>query len=87
MKLIDKIKVNKEKIFTSSGENVKIDSIMIDDNNDMQSYFYKPDNLHEMRSVSKVLIALAYGIAIDRKMLVNGKTLTVNTLVYPVIKI
>lgn len=86
MKLIDKIKENKEKIFTSSGDNVKIDSIMIDDNNDIQSYFYKPDNLHEMRSVSKVLLALAYGIAIDRKMLVNEKPLTVNTPVYPVIK-
>lgn len=86
MKLIDKIKENKEKIFTSSGENVKIDSIIIDDNNDIQSYFYKLDSLHEMRSVSKMLIALAYGIAIDRKMLVNGKPLNVNTLVYPVIK-
>lgn len=31
MELIERIKEQKEKIFTSTGENVKIDSIMIDD--------------------------------------------------------
>lgn len=56
MELIEKIKRQKEEIFISTGENVKIDSIMIDDNGALSSYFYKPDDLHEMRSISKVLI-------------------------------
>lgn len=86
MKLIDKIKSQKEKVYTSTGESVNIDSIMIDDNGDIQSYFYKPEELHQMRSISKVLTTLAYGIAIDKKMLVCGKPLTVNSFVYPVLK-
>ena len=86
MKLLEKIKRQKEKIFTSTGENVKVDSVMIDDNGEVSSYFYNPDDLHEMRSISKVMIALAYGIAIDRKMLVNGKPITTETDVYPIFK-
>lgn len=56
MELIEKIKRQKKKVFTSTGENVKIDSIMIDDSWELSSCFYKPDDLHEMRSISKVLI-------------------------------
>lgn len=86
MELIEKIKRQKEKIFTSTGENVKIDSIMIDENGELSSYFYKNDDLHEMRSISKIMIDLAYGIAIDRKMLVYGKPITTETDVYPIFK-
>lgn len=86
MELIERIKKQKEKIFTSTGENVKIDSIMIDDNGFLSSHFYKPDALHEMRSISKVLIALAYGIAIDRKMIVKDEPITTETYVYPIFK-
>lgn len=86
MELIERIKKQKEKIFTSTGENVKIDSIMIDDNGLLSSHFYNPDSLHEMRSISKVMIALAYGIAIDRKMLVEDQPITTKTYVYPILK-
>ena len=86
MELIERIKEQKEKIFTSTGENVKIDSIMIDDNGLLSSYFYNPDSLHEMRSISKVMIALAYGIAIDRKMVVKDQPITTETYVYPILK-
>lgn len=86
MELIERIKKQKEKIFTSTGENVKIDSIMIDDNGLLSSHFYNPDSLHEMRSISKIMIALAYGIAIDRKMLVEDHPITTETYVYPILK-
>ena len=86
MELIERIKEQKEKIFTSTGENVKIDSIMIDDNGLLSSYFYNPDSLHEMRSISKVMIVLAYGIAIDRKMVVKDQPITTETYVYPILK-
>ena len=39
MKLINKIKQQKENVFASD-ENVKIDSIMIDDNGELSSHFY-----------------------------------------------
>ena len=86
MELIERIKEQKEKIFTSTGENVKIDSIMVDDNGLLSSYFYNPDSLHEMRSISKVMIVLAYGIAIDRKMVVKDQPITTETYVYPILK-
>lgn len=86
MKLIEQIKELKENTFTSSIQNVNIDSIMLYDKNEIQTHFYKEDGLHEMRSISKVLIALAYGIAIDKKMKVFNDELSVNTFVYPIIK-
>lgn len=78
--LFDKILENKEKVFNKFNENVKIDSIIVYDEGQVFSHFYKQDDLHEMRSISKVLIALAYGIALDRNML------TLETYVYPFIE-
>ena len=72
MKFLDEILKQKEKVFTSTGENVKIDSIMIEKDGEVAMHFYRPDGLHELRSLSKVMIALAYGIAIDRQTLGGG---------------
>ena len=78
--LFEKILTNKEKVFNKFGENVSIDSIIIEENNKVFSHFYNKDSLHEMRSISKVLIALAYGIAIDKGLV------ELNDNIYPVIK-
>lgn len=89
MTLLEKILEQKEKVKKDNGEGVAIDSIMLCDiigGGKTQSHFYKKDSLHEMRSISKVLISLAYGIAIDRKMKVNGKPLTLKTKVFTVIE-
>lgn len=74
---INQILSKKKKVFTSTGENVHIDSIMIEENGMIQKHSYKPDCLHEMRSLSKVLIALAYGIVLDKKLI------SLDTFVYP----
>lgn len=91
-KLLDKILLNKEKVFNKFGDNVNIDSIIVFDNNEVQEYFFKNediqglrnfediDRLHELRSISKVLIALAYGIVFEKT------NLTPDTFVYPIIK-
>lgn len=86
MELLDKILKQKEKVFTSRGENVKIDSIMIEQNGQVASHFFAPDELHEMRSVSKIFVALAFGIAIDKGFLVEGKSLSLDTRIWPTIK-
>ena len=78
--LFNKILENKEKVLNKFNENVNIDSIIIENNGQVFSHFYKEDSLHEMRSLSKVLIALAYGIILERKML------SLDTFVYPIIK-
>jgi len=78
--LFNRILENKENVFNKNNENVKIDSILIENNGQIFSHFYKEDDLHEMRSLSKILVALAYGIALDRKML------TLETYIYPTIR-
>ena len=57
-----------------------IDSIFIEQNGTLDKLFYNNESLHELRSCSKLLVAMAIGIAIDKKML------TLDTLVYPIIK-
>lgn len=75
--MIKEILKNKEQICNNTGKNINIDSIMIYDNGIKESYFFKDDSMHEMRSISKVLIALAYGIVLDRRLI------SLDTFVYP----
>ena len=71
----------KQNIETLSKENsLAIDSIFVEQNGKIDTLFYQKESLHELRSCSKCLVGLAIGIAIDRKML------TLDTLIYPVIK-
>ena len=78
--MIEEILKNKERVFNKNGESVNIDSVMIFDNGKVEQHFYHADDLHEMRSLSKVVLALAIGVAVEEKMM------TLDTLVYPYIK-
>lgn len=62
---------------------LNIDSIFLEQDGKIDKVFYNDDNLHELRSCAKVLVAMAIGIAIDRKMMVNGEPLSLQTKVYP----
>ncbi len=42
--------------------------------------------MHELRSCAKILVAMAIGIAIDKKLSISSETLTLNTKIFPVIK-
>lgn len=70
--MIEKILNRKKQLEKENNKTIKIDSIMLYDNGKEESYFFETDKLHELRSVSKVFIALAYGIALDRKMKLSG---------------
>lgn len=76
---IDKIneKVNN---FSHTLPSFKIDSIFLEQNDKLDKIFYNHECLHELRSVSKLIVALAVGIAIDQKKF------TLDTEIYPVIK-
>lgn len=65
---------------------LNIDSIFIEQNGEVEKYFYKNEELHEVRSCAKLLVAMAIGIAIDKRLEVLGETLTINTKIFPVIK-
>lgn len=59
---------------------LNIDSIFLEQNGEIDKIFYNKECLHELRSCSKLLIAMAIGIAIDRNMI------TLNSFIYPSIK-
>lgn len=61
-------------------ENLNIDSIFIEQDNNVKKIFYKNEELHELRSCSKLLVSMAIGIVIEKKIL------SLDTLIYPVIK-
>lgn len=77
LKKIDvlKLKKNIEKM-----DEFNIDSIFIEKNGEVNKLFYNECKLHELRSCAKLLVAMAVGIAIERKMF------DLNILVYPTIK-
>lgn len=87
----------KEKVFIEDIANNKnrlskvlsslnIDSIFLEQSGKIDKIFYNDDNLHELRSYAKILVAMAIGIAIDKKMLVDGEPLSLQTKVYQIIK-
>lgn len=59
---------------------LNIDSIFLEQNGEIDKIFYNKECLHELRSCSKLLVAMAIGIAIDRNMI------TLNSFIYPSIK-
>ena len=82
---IEELKNNIEKL-SKTLPSFNIDSIYIEQNKEIKKILYSNDNLHELRSCSKLLVSMAIGIAIDRKMKVNGKAISLDTEIYPVIE-
>lgn len=82
---IEDINNNKNRL-SKALPNLNIDSIILEQNGEIDKVFYNDDILHELRSCSKILVAMAIGIAIDKKMLVDGEPLSLQTKVYQTIK-
>ncbi len=82
---IDELKNNIEKL-SKTLPSLNIDSIYIEQNEEIEKIIYRDNNLHELRSCSKLLVSMAIGIAIDRKMKVSGKAISLDTEIYPVIE-
>lgn len=59
---------------------LNIDSIFLEQDGRLDKVFYSEECLHELRSCSKLLVAMAIGIAIDQGMV------TLDTFIYPSIK-
>lgn len=77
---------NNINIISKDYPSLNIDSIFLEQNGQLDKIFYNNECLHELRSCAKILVAMAIGIAIDKKMQVFGNPLTLNTKVYPSIK-
>lgn len=65
---------------------VNIDSIFIEEKGNLNKFYYKEETLHELRSCSKLLVAMAIGIAIEKKMKINGKPIELETKIFPIIE-
>lgn len=76
---INKIKQN-IKLISEKENGLNIDSIFIEQKDQKDIIFYKEESLHELRSCAKLLVAMAVGIAIEKKMF------NLDTLIYPAIK-
>ncbi|GHU97471.1 hypothetical protein FACS1894156_8990 [Bacteroidia bacterium] len=70
------------------GNRFAMDSIIISDaKNKYQHYFIEEKNLHEIRSISKLIIALCYGILIcDMRIKYKGKRISLDTKIWSIIK-
>lgn len=64
-------------------DSLNIDSIFIEQDNTLNKAFYTKEQLHELRSCAKLLVAMTVGIAIEDKMLVDGVPLALDTKIYP----
>lgn len=63
---IEKIKENVD-VLSKSLSSLKIDSIFIEQNDNIERIFYKNEELHELRSCTKLVVALAMGVAIEKR--------------------
>lgn len=82
---MDHFKQSKDALSKKFGE-IHVDSVIIETGNKLESLYYKDEELHKLRSCSKLLVAMAIGLAIDNKMAINGIPLNLETRIYPVIK-
>lgn len=82
---IDLLKNNVNKL-SNSLDSLKIDSLFLEKDGNIDKIFYKSEELHEVRSAAKMLVAMAIGIAIEEKMLVDNVPLSLDTTIYPSIK-
>lgn len=76
---IETIKDNVSSL-TKKLSSLNIDSIFLEQDGKLDKVFYNEECLHELRSCSKLLVAMAIGIAIEKGMI------TLNTFIYPSIK-
>lgn len=82
---IQDIKNNKDKL-SKLLPTLNIDSIFLEQNGKVDKIFYNVECLHELRSCAKILVAMAIGIEIDKKLIVDGTPLSLDTKVYNSIK-
>ena len=73
-------------ILSKTLPSLNIDSIFVEQNGKIEKYFYKDEQLHELRSCAKLLVAIAIGIAIDKGLSIAGEPLSLNTKIFSIIK-
>ena len=78
--------INNVTMLSQTLPSLNIDSIFIEQDGKIEKNFYKNEQLHELRSCAKLLVAMAIGIAIDKGLSIANEPLTLNTKIFPIIK-
>lgn len=69
------------------GEKINIYKLRISKDEECYNYsLVNSDGLNDIRSISKLVVCLSLGIAIDNKTMLNGSPLNLNTKIWPLIK-
>ena len=70
-----------------NGDFLDMDSLMISQGDEVYKHKFKgEDSLHNLRSVSKPIIGLTLGIAIENGLKLGGETITLETKIFPFFK-
>lgn len=81
------VSIVKEFVKNTKEKGVNVDSIIVEQNGKIKECVLNQIDLHELRSCGKVLVAMAYGIAINERFRCkDGKVLSLNTKVYETLK-
>jgi CubicO group peptidase (beta-lactamase class C family) len=66
------------------GKRLNMDSIIISQGEQIYTHYFKTtDEMNDIRSVSKPILGIALGIAMERELTIRNKILTLDTLVWP----
>ena len=81
--VVEKLQTIKDK----EGNLLNMDSIIISHGDNVFKHNFKnEDTLNDLRSISKPIVGLALGIAIDNGLQLNGEFFTLDTKIYPFFK-
>lgn len=79
-----KIISNFETTRDKNGNLLSMDSIIISQNGKLFTHYFNHDNdLHDLRSISKPIVSMAVGIAIDQGLIIQGQRLGLETKLWP----
>ena len=78
---IEKVKNNIENL-SKELPSLKIDSILIEQENEIKKLEFKEEQLHELRSCAKLLVSMTIGIAMEKHFKIGSEELSLETKVY-----
>src|SRR5687767_7348088 len=63
---------------------LNMDSVIISQNDQVYTHYFKTTHeLNDLRSISKPILCLALGIALDQGLVLRGEKLNLETLIWP----
>lgn len=84
-KLFDEMILKLETTHDSKGNKLNISTIIVSENNDVYSHCFGEKVKVDVRSIAKPIVCLAFGVAIERGLYLNGIKIDLNTKIGPLV--